>query len=213
MLIRFVAAVRTENPSFEYATSIRWILTRSPAMPRLFTALDLPDDVLTTLRAFQDDQALPGRARWTPMNNHHITLRFIGDVDKDTSDAIEAALSAVRAEPFPIEPLGLGVLPSRRKPRVLTVRVDASERLRNLYRSVQDALAAVDIQREERRYRPHITLARLKEVTPERLYATLREMDGPQLDAFPVDRFYLYESTLTPDGAVHTVRAAYPLDA
>ncbi|NBB74152.1 MAG: RNA 2',3'-cyclic phosphodiesterase, partial [Bacteroidetes bacterium] len=77
-------------------------------MPRLFTALDLPDDVLATLRAFQDDQDLPVRARWTPMDNHHITLRFIGDVDEDTSEAIETALSAVRAKPFPIEPLDLG---------------------------------------------------------------------------------------------------------
>lgn len=182
-------------------------------MPRLFTALDLPDSALNTLRAFRDDEDLPVQARWTPMENHHITLRFIGDVDEARVDAIEAALSEVRARSFTVDPLGLGVLPSRRNPRVLIVRIEPSERLRSLYRSLQDVLAALDIEHEERTYRPHVTLARLKNAKPERLYAALRKMDGPQLDSFLVDRYYLYESTLTPDGAVHTIRATYPLDA
>lgn len=182
-------------------------------MPRLFTALDLPDEALDALRTFRDNQDLPVRTRWTPMENHHITLRFIGDVDEDRAEAIETVLSEVRAQPFSVDPLGLGVLPSRRKPRVLTVRVDPTERLRSLYRGLQDVLAAVDVEREERTFRPHITLARLKDATPERLYAALREIEGPQLDSFSADRYYLYESTLTPDGAVHTVRATYPLDA
>jgi 2'-5' RNA ligase len=182
-------------------------------MPRLFTALDPPDPVLDALQAFRDAQDLPVRARWTPMDNHHITLRFIGDVDDDRVDAIDNALAGVRVPSFLVEPKGLGVLPSRRKPRVLTARIDPTEPLRALYSAVEDALAAVDIEREERTYRPHITLARLQDAKPERLYAALREMEGPRLDAFPVDRYHLYESTLTPDGAVHTVRATYPLYA
>lgn len=182
-------------------------------MPRLFTALDLPDDALDVLRTFRDAQDLPVRARWTPRANHHITLRFIGEVEEDQADAVESALRSVRAQPFSVDPLGLGVLPSRRKPRVLTVRIDPSERLRGLYQALQDALAAADIDPDERTYRPHVTLARLQDVQPERLYAALRDLDGPPLDSFLADRYYLYESTLTPDGAVHTVRATYPLDA
>lgn len=181
-------------------------------MPRLFTALDLPDPVLDALQAFRDAQDLPVRARWTPVENYHLTLRFLGDVDDDRVDAIESALAGVMAASFSVEPQGLGVLPSRRKPRILTARIDPTEPLRSLYSAVQDALAAVDIEPEARTYRPHITLARLQDANPERLYAALREMKGPQLDAFPVDRYHLYESTLTPDGAVHTVRATYPLN-
>lgn len=184
-------------------------------MPRLFTALDLPPAAIDTLCAFRQEQHLDVRARWTPAENLHLTLRFIGEIDDARAERVEATLADVhgRNAPFDVEPLGLGVLPSRRTPRVLTVRIDPSEPLQRLYGTLQDALAAVDVEREERLFRPHVTLARFKNASPERVYAALRTMQAPPLDPFPADRFYLYESTLTPDGAVHTVCAAYPLGA
>lgn len=182
-------------------------------MPRLFTALDLPDATLDPVRAFQETADLPAQARWTPLPNHHITLRFIGDVDASQAERIESALRTVSHPPFTVEPLGLGVLPSRRTPRVLTVRIEPTPPLQHLYDTLQDVLASVDIAPEARPYRPHITLARLKRVRPERLYTALRDLDGPGLRPFRATHFYLYESTLTPDGAVHAVRARYALGA
>lgn len=183
-------------------------------MPRLFTALDLPASSVDILRAYAHEHDLGVPARWTPPENLHITLRFIGDVEEEQASEVGTVLHEARHRPpFDVEPLGLGVLPSRRNPRVLTVRIDPTESLRALYQSLQDVLATVDVEREERTFRPHVTLARMNDVQPERLYDTLRDIPGPQLGAFSVDRFYLYESTLTPDGAVHTVRAEYPLDA
>lgn len=182
-------------------------------MPRLFTALDLPPSTVDALRTFRQEQNLDVRARWTPPRNLHITLRFVGEIDDKQADRVEATLSDARHHtPFDVQPLGLGVLPSRPNPHVLTVRIDPTEPLQDLYHAVQDALATVDIEREERTFRPHITLARMKNVSPERLYESLRETSGPSLGAFSVDRFYLYESTLTPDGAVHAIRAEYPFD-
>ena len=198
---------------FEYATSSSLILSPLRLVPRLFTALDLPDSALDALRVFRDSADLPTTARWTPRDNHHITLRFIGDVDGDRAASIEKALEAIRTAPIEIEPLGLGVLPSRRNPRVLTVRIEPTEPLRSLYNALQNTLETVDVETEDRTYRPHITLARLKDTRPEQLYAVLRDMDGPHIDSFTVDCYHLYESTLTPDGAVHTVRATYPLNA
>lgn len=183
-------------------------------MPRLFTALDLPAPAIDTLRAFRQEHPLDVRARWTPPENLHLTLRFIGEVDDEKAARVASALEAVNpVAPFEVVPLGLGVLPSRQNPRVLTVRIDPTEPLRTLYDALQDALADAGVDREQRAFRPHITLARMKNAVPERLYASLREVPAPALDAFVADRFYLYESTLTPDGAVHTVRATYPLDA
>lgn len=182
-------------------------------MPRLFTALDLPTEALDALRTFRDATGLPARTRWTPPDNHHITLRFIGDVDDEQAASIEKALATVRAAPIWVKPLGLGVLPSRRNPRVLTVRIDPTDPLRTLYNTLQNTLKTVSVNTEDRTYRPHITVARLRDAQPERLYAALHDVDGPQLDSFTADRFYLYESTLAPDGAVHTPRASYPLNA
>ena len=183
-------------------------------MPRLFTALDLPSSTVDVLHAFQQQHDLGVSTRWTPPDNLHITLRFIGEVDDEQAEAVETSLGEARHRaPFDVAPIGLGVLPSRRNPRVLTVRIDPTEPLRALYRALQDVLVAANVEREERTFRPHVTLARLKDASPERLYETLRDLPGPSLDPFSVDRFYLYESTLTPDGAVHTVRREYPLDA
>lgn len=182
-------------------------------MPRLFTALDLPPAAVDALGAFQRKQEIGVSARWTVPENLHITLRFIGHVGDEQADTVEAALhEARRHAPFEVAPLGLGVLPSRRNPRVLTVRVDPTEPFRAFYRELQDVLATVDVERETRTFRPHITLARLKNASPERLYRALRDMPGPSLAPFPADRFYLYESRRTPDGAVHTIRAVYPFE-
>lgn len=182
-------------------------------MPRLFTALDLPSRSVDALRAFRENADLPVRARWTPIDNHHITLRFIGEVDEDRAASIEKALTAVRPAPFQVNPLGLGVLPSRRKPRVLTVRIDPTEPLRALYSALQNTLATVGVDTEDRSYRPHITLARLQEVRAERLYEVLKDLEGPSLAPFEANEYLLYESTLTPDGAVHTIRSRFPLMA
>jgi len=180
-------------------------------VPRLFTALDLPSRSLDALRSFRESADLPAGARWTPVDNHHITLRFIGEVDEDQAASIEKALAVVRTAPFEVTPVGLGVLPSRRKPRVLTVRIDPTEPLRTLYSALQNTLVTVGIDPENRTYRPHITLARLQDAQAERLYAALRDLDGPSLASFTADEYILYESTLTPDGAVHTIRSRFPL--
>ena len=182
-------------------------------MPRLFTALDLPDPALDAVLAFRDSVNLPAPARWTPRDNHHITLRFIGEVDEDHAASIEKALGAVRTASIQVKPLGLGVLPSRRNPRVLTVRIDPTKPLRSLYSALQNTLETVGVETEDRTYRPHITLARLQNTRPEPLYAVLRDLEGPQIEPFTVDCYSLYDSTLAPDGAVHTVRATYPLNA
>lgn len=182
-------------------------------MPRLFTALDLPPAAIDAIRDFQQNNDLDVQARWTPPENLHITLRFVGEVGEEKAEAVEAALDeAPCPAPFDIEPLGLGVLPSRRTPRVLTARIDPTEPLRTLYQTLQDVLAEVSVEREKRTFRPHITLARFRDDSPERVYDALSDAPPLPLDPFSVDRFYLYESTLTPDGAVHTIRTEYPFD-
>ena len=182
-------------------------------MARLFTALDLPSHSVDALRAFREDADLPVTARWTPADNYHITLRFIGEVDDEQADSIERALAAVHPPSFQVTPSGLGVLPSRRTPRVLAVRIEPAESLRTLYEALQNALAAADVPPEERAFRPHITLARLRDVRAERLYTALKEWDGPSLSPFSADEYLLYDSTLTSDGAVHTIRSRFPLAA
>ncbi len=91
------------------------------------------------------------------------------------------------------------------------ISFDSSDSLQTLYHDVDDALASVGIDRETRSYRPHLTIARLQDADPRAVRSFLQSTPVPQLDAFQVDRFTLYESILKPDGAVHEPRATYPL--
>lgn len=175
---------------------------------RLFTALDVPDPIRDRYAACRDDDALD--ARWSPPANDHVTVRFIGEVDADTLPRYRDAMASVAARPVPLAPYGLDVLPSRRTPRVLVVGMDRTDALLNLYTALSDALAELGLKPQDRPYRPHVTLARLNDASPEAVHSFLRRHDL-DLPAFTVSAVHLYESTLTPDGAVHTVRATIPL--
>lgn len=176
---------------------------------RLFTAIDPPDALRERLTSIQDDRALS--ARWTSPEQFHVTLRYIGEVDAERASRYATALDSVRADSVECEPYGLDVLPSRRSPRVLTLGLERTESVVALYLAVSDALESEGLEPEDRTFRPHVTIARLNDVEQERVHEFLRSRDDESFPSFRVDRFVLYESTLTPQGAIHDPYAAYPL--
>lgn len=178
---------------------------------RLFTAVDPPDPLREELASIQNRGSLP--ARWTTPEQFHVTLRFIGEVNEAEARRYEEALSDVNVPPIHLAPYGLDVLPSRRSPRVLMLGFDRTESLMGLYRAVSDALETEGLEPEDRRYRPHITFARLDDPEPESVHAFLRNHDDRSFEPFEVDRFVLYESTLTPEGAIHEPYASFELTA
>jgi 2'-5' RNA ligase len=178
---------------------------------RLFTALDPPDPLRAQVAQLRAPGALD--ARWLPPAQYHVTLRFVGETDPERVAGLEAALAQVDAPPPACHPYGLDVLPSRRHPSVLVVGLDRTDSLLALYEAISAALEAEGVDPEERRYRPHLTLARLDDVAAEAVHRFLDRHDAGDLPAFRPDQFHLYESTLTPDGAVHERRAAYALTA
>ncbi|NBC16545.1 MAG: RNA 2',3'-cyclic phosphodiesterase [Bacteroidetes bacterium] len=179
-------------------------------MPRLFVALDLPEERRAPLVDLQTDAL---SARWTPPEQYHLTLRFIGDVPERQADAVEQALAPVSGAPFDLRGPGLGVFPSRRKPRVLFADIQRVEALMTLQRRIDEALLRAGVDRADKPFHPHITVARLKRARPQAVRRYLRERQDFHLAPFPVTAFVLYQSDLTPDGAIHTPRASFALDA
>jgi 2'-5' RNA ligase len=175
---------------------------------RLFTAFDPPD---ARCRRYASLQSGALDARWTPPANFHVTLRFIGEVDADVGEAFAEALQAVNAEAVSARPYGLDALPSRDNPRVLTVGLERTPALMGLYDAVSAALEAEGLDPEGRRYRPHVTLARLDGAPAEAVHRFIRSHDV-DFEPFRVGAFHLYESRLAPDGAVHERRRTYALD-
>src|SRR5918999_4019401 len=106
------------------------------SMPRLFVALDLPDDVKQSLEHLTRGL---GDVRWLGPEQQHLTLRFIGELDNGRMYDIAEALSLVAGVPFELRLKGLGHFPPRGEPRVLWVGVEKSAELAGLKRRIDRA--------------------------------------------------------------------------
>ncbi len=177
-------------------------------MPRLFVALDVPESVKIRMETlFEAEKGV----RWVRPGQVHLTLRFIGEVDEATTAAIAERLRSVRAAPFPLHVGGVGVFPGRRRPRVLWVGADGGDGLAALHARVETAVREAGTAPDEKPFRPHLTLARLRRPDPAWVRAFLAEHRDFDTEPFPVTRFHLYESRLLPEGAEHHRLAEYPL--
>ncbi|MFP5512858.1 MAG: RNA 2',3'-cyclic phosphodiesterase [Alphaproteobacteria bacterium] len=177
-------------------------------MLRLFVALDLTDEVRQRLAALAG--GVPG-ARWTEPENLHLTLRFIGEVPEDQAMDIDAALAEVRAPAFPLILDGVGVYGSARRARVLWAGVERSEALAHLQAKVESALVRCGLAAEERKFSPHVTLARLKDAPADRIGRFLSDRGLFRAGPMPVDQITLYRSHLGNGGAVYEALRDYPL--
>ncbi len=177
-------------------------------MYRLFVAIDLPEEVKNEVAAIGRD--LPG-ARRVPTEQLHLTLRFIGDLDDETCTAVRKALAGVKGESFPLTLRGVGHFPPGKHPRVLWVGFEESMPLMELQQQVELALMEAGIPPDERKFSPHLTLARLKETPPGRITALEERFKDFGAAPFVVTEFYLYSSVLTRSGAIHTREGTYCL--
>ena len=177
-------------------------------MSRLFVAIELPDAVRQ--RLVESCFGLPG-ARWTPISQLHLTLRFIGEVEGGLAQDVSAALGEVVAPAFRMSLRGLGHFPPRGEPRITWAGVRAGDELPQLARAVERALQRAGVAPEPRKFHPHVTLARLKD-TPPRRVADWLAMEGLlESRVFAVTEFALLSSVLGSQGATHHVEATYPL--
>ncbi len=177
-------------------------------MLRLFTGLALPPSLAKRLGLMQG--GVKG-ARWHAPENFHITLAFIGDVDEDTAERADEALSAIRADAFTLSLHGVGHFAQGKHPNVLWAGVEKSDALFHLQEKVCRALEAARIPLEKRKYAPHVTLARLKHTDTSMLAGFLQEHGLFSSAPFKVDGFNLYQSHLTKNGSDYAVLKTYPL--
>lgn len=177
-------------------------------MPRLFIAVDLPDTIKKNLESMFF--GIPG-ARWVALDQLHLTVRFIGDVDGALFHDIKNALAEVNILSFNIQLKGVGHFPPRGAPRVIWTGLEKSAPLQLLRKKIDGALLKIGVTPERRKFSPHITLARLKN-TPVQKIANFLSGNGLfSQEPFQVDDFKLYSSTLTSKGAIHKVEMVYPL--
>ena len=147
--------------------------------------------------------------RWQGEDQLHLTLRFIGEVDRHAAGDIHAALGSIHHPPFDLAVSGLGTFDRRGVPEVVWAGVAPPEPVHALHKKVDQALARVGIEPDRRAFHPHITLARLGRGSGS-VHAFLASPVA-SIPAFGVDHFLLVESRLAPAGALYTQLEQYPL--
>jgi len=190
---------------------------------RLFVGIDIPEDVKANLRTALARLRPLADFRWTPIENLHVTTKFIGEWPQERLDELKAALATVTASapapaaiqqaPAAIQQMdiairGLGWFPNPHHPRVFWAGVHAGDELRSLAAATDQAVAQLGVPGEAREFRPHLTLARVKDgVALEAVRRGVAALDSQDFGAFRARGFVLYISA---EGK-YTKLAEFPL--
>ncbi|MDD1710809.1 MAG: RNA 2',3'-cyclic phosphodiesterase [Methanoregulaceae archaeon] len=171
-------------------------------MVRLFVAIDLPTDIRERLKVPQE-HLKKSTARLNPVDPAliHITLKFIGEVPQDAIGKIIGVLSGVSFSPFDLRVTGIGSN-NPRQPRVIWCTIEDGGGSAALHAKVEDVLSTVGIARDDRPFRPHATIARVKQGDPT-LPGWIRAIPPGDFGTCTVNRFRLKKSTLTPGGPIY----------
>ncbi len=181
---------------------------------RLFVAINPPERVRERIAAGTEDlRGLEG-IRWVAPDRVHLTLKFLGEVDEESERSIAEALARVAAGhgPFEVRVTAPGAFPNIRRPSIIWLGLDQSPGLAALQHDLEVALADLGFEREERAFRPHLTLGRVRRgrrVDGSLLDSLVRRTDVS--DAWQVEAVDLMRSHLLPTGAVFDVRASAQL--
>ena len=173
----------------------------------MFIALPLPASLIPALRAIQ---TAPFPARWQSEAQLHLTLGFLGDVAERDAAAVDDALAAVSAPPLTLSLAGVGHFAEGKRAYSLWAGVSPREPVTALAAKIADACRRAGHPIEQRRYVPHITVARMR--MDEQAVVPWLIAHG-SLDSAPVivHRFALFQSHLGPEGARYEQLVDYPL--
>jgi 2'-5' RNA ligase len=145
--------------------------------------------------------------RWVPAGNVHLTLKFLGEVSeervREVCSAVDGAAAGVG--PFKMAVGRFGAFPSLRRPQVIWVGVELDSTLGSLQESVEEALASLGFPREERRFRPHMTLGRARKRVSPNEFRGLDDLVSRMEyhDAFRIRSVDVMSSRLMPQGAIY----------
>lgn len=177
-------------------------------MKRLFVSIPLPEFVCDELMDLMSEQE---GFFWTPLNQLHVTLVFIGATPEHLLPDIEEALLSVRASSFRLTLDGVGVFSGPKDRQVLWVGLKPNPDLLQLYHRIRSALLSAGLELDRKRFKPHITLARLKKTSVSLVQAYLQEYTCYKGPVFDVNSFSLYESFLNKQGAYYDQLSCFDL--
>jgi 2'-5' RNA ligase len=177
---------------------------------RLFIALDIPAEIRARIMEYLEHaRELAPEARWARPESLHVTLKFVGQASDAKMQEIDGALAVVKAAPFEVSFASAGFFPAPKSPRVFWIGVHADEALPQLAAAIDQAVEKLGFPREEKAYRPHLTLARAGSGTGGQhqlkpLAPLLQAKTPPQFGTMTAREFFLYRSEPQRGGSRYT---------
>ncbi|MDD5680433.1 MAG: RNA 2',3'-cyclic phosphodiesterase [Candidatus Omnitrophica bacterium] len=179
-----------------------------PETIRCFIAIELSQEIKNALSEIQAElKKSVGDVKWVRPENIHLTLKFLGHISPDTVEEVKTALTqiAAKTKPFRIRLSSPGAFPKPERPRVVWIGIDEgnteSVLLANL---IEEKLAHLNIEKEEREFHPHLTLGRIDFLKDKdslkNAFASLKVTPA----GMSASEITLFQSTLTRGGAVYT---------
>lgn len=176
-------------------------------MHRLFVGLRPPPPMRSIILSQMG--GIPG-ARWQSDDHLHVTLRFIGEVERPAAEDIAATLGSVRHRSLDLHLGGVGCFERKGRIDNLWIGVRPEVEIRSLHLAVGRALERVGIAPERPAFVPHITIARFSKAETPGTPLPIASLSPPPLAAH-FDHFVLYESHMGRDGSSYEVVERYPL--
>ena len=178
---------------------------------RIFVAIDLSEearDRVSTYITGLRNEFSKLRVSWARPEKLHLTLKFIGDTDKNWLRKLERAVSAVAGSHTSIDLSisGTGVFPSARKPRVLWLGIKGNtETLRKVSQEIEAEYEKLGFAHDKREFSPHLTIARLREPRIARELVEKHLAQQFKAVKFSASELVLYESSFLPTGSVYSI--------
>lgn len=182
---------------------------------RVFFGVPVDDEIRSRVREAQDSmRSMAGKVSWVDPANFHLTLRFIGEVPQTEVEAIGRVVEGVGTGLLPVRLVfrGVGAFPNVRRPRVLWIGLaEGTEALSQLSRELNERLCAeVGLPPEDQPFVPHLTIGRVRVPSAGDVIAKIIEpLQDQEYGAFWATHFALYQSTLTPRGAIYRILRSY----
>ena len=184
---------------------------------RLFVAVNFPFEIKKALGLFiQDLKKVKADLKWVEPENLHLTLHFLGNVRQEQAPAVTEALSrsAAGITPFTLKLSGVGVFPSREKPRVFWAGAAGdTAALLQLSRQVRHEMKELGFDPGKNKFSPHLTLARLRSPAgfSEVMGRAEKAAENKILGAAKISTVDLMLSELGPGGPKYFTMARAPL--
>jgi len=177
-------------------------------MIRLFTGIPIPKDIRQTLHLMQGGIH---NALWTDVDNFHITLSFIGNVDEMVGKDVYKLLSTIEKDSFEINLNGLDTFSKGDVLSHLWFGIENSEPLQELKKKIDSLLKNNGIPYDNRKFTPHLALARLRGVEEIQVAKFIQENNLYKSRSFKVNEFVLYKSYKGKSGTLYQPEAVFPL--